>query len=227
MKQRASQRAGFWSLLPQCGFVFTHHSTDPVPLASGFHPRANPMISTSTNKMRVRVRGEQPRVWAEPVLTEDRAPLTLHTCAPLGRQELCLLGLAKVGDFVFYTKEGGFLQSGGQMNCILRVYSLYFSPLTVWSPTVICSGRELGEVKISLSAGGIVAMVEIPYLPYISLFKYKLQAFQGRVHLSGPHAQHLAQWVPGLIWGLRRSPYCIFTYFITSLWRPALLKYDQ
>lgn len=33
---------------------------------------------------------------------------------------------------------------------------------------------ELGEVKISLFGVSIVDMIEISYLPYVSLFKYKL-----------------------------------------------------
>lgn len=39
---------------------------------------------------------------------------------------------------------------------------------------MIYSGMELGEVKISLFGNSVVHMIEIPYLPYTSLFKYKL-----------------------------------------------------
>lgn len=91
-------------------------------------------------------------------------------CAILGRHEVWLLGLAKVGDFGLPTKDC-FLQSQDQMNCILKVY---FSLLTVRSPRAIYRSMELGEVKISLLGIGIVDMIAISYLPFICLFKYKL-----------------------------------------------------
>lgn len=43
-------------------------------------------------------------------------------CAPLGRQEVWPLELAKVGDFVFSSKNGSFMQSRDQMNCSLKVH---------------------------------------------------------------------------------------------------------